>query len=288
MGKIILRWSGVAVAKEGFFHIFVLYKKLSMNKKFIADLPVISNQSIGCGHYMLTVSTRTITPNIKPGQFVEIRIKGADGVMLRRPISIHDFSAENNSLSLLIHKVGKGTEALSGVKVGDMLDVILPLGNGFDLESAGDRPLLVGGGVGVAPLYLLAKALKNRGAEPTILLGAKTINDVLCLEKFREVAPVIIATEDGSEGTKGFVTDCECFKSEELRRFTSVLQCGPTPMMKAVAAKSKAAGVLCYASLENMMACGFGVCLCCVTDTLDGNRRVCSDGPVFNVKELKW
>lgn len=259
-----------------------------MPKKYKSDLTVLSNSRIGDDFFEITLSVDTDGFEVCPGQFVEIRVEGADGVMLRRPISIHDYDESTRSLSLLIHIVGNGTRQLSTLKAGDKLDVVFPLGNGFDLEAAGKRPLLVGGGVGVAPLFLLAKELKKNEASPVFLLGARNSNGLIKRDAYEDICKVDIATEDGSDGVRGFVTNHPDLASDEIKGFTSILQCGPTPMMKAVAARAKEAGVTCFASLENMMACGFGVCLCCVTDTVDGMRRVCADGPVFNVNDLKW
>ncbi len=258
-----------------------------MHKKYKSDLAIVRNDRLSGDFFELVLKVDD-GAEVRPGQFVEIRVQGTDKALLRRPISIHDFDPEGRTMSLLIHIVGRGTECLSSVREGDKLDVVYPLGNGFDLEKAGKRPLLVGGGVGVAPLFLLAKELIKSGAEPVFLLGAKSEKGLIKLSEYEKICRVDIATEDGSCGVKGFVTDHHDLSAEGLRVFTSVLQCGPTPMMKAVASKAKAAGVECYASLENMMACGFGVCLCCVTDTVEGMRRVCADGPVFNVNDLKW
>lgn len=259
-----------------------------MLKKYKSYLTVISNESVGDGYFELTLSADEAGIEVLPGQFVEIKVPGAEGVLLRRPISIHDFDSQAKTMRLLIHAVGNGTRQLQALRTGDKLDIVFPLGNGFPLEKAGKKPLLVGGGVGVAPLFLLAKELKKIGAEPVFLLGARTASGLIKKADYEAVCRVDVATEDGSEGVKGFVTDHEDMSVEGLKQFTSVMQCGPTPMMKAVAAKSVAAGVDCYASLENMMACGIGVCLCCVNETVDGMKRVCADGPVFNVKDLKW
>lgn len=259
-----------------------------MLKKYKSDLMILSNNSIGADFFEIALRVDNDDVEVRPGQFVEIRVPGADGVLLRRPISIHDYDAESKTLSLLVHIVGNGTRQLSTLKAGDKLDVMFPLGNGFDVKAAGQRPLLVGGGVGVAPLLLLAKELKNSGAEPVFLLGARTADGLLKRKDYEAICPVDLATEDGSDGVKGFVTNHPDLASDQIKSFTSVLQCGPTPMMKAVAARAKEASVPCFASLENMMACGFGVCLCCVTDTVNGMRRVCADGPVFNVNDLKW
>lgn len=259
-----------------------------MPKKNLSNLTVLSNSVQGEDFFLLRLKIDDIHPEIRPGQFVEIRIKGADGVLLRRPISIHDYNEDSNIMELLVRKAGNGTKCLARCQSGDKLDVVFPLGNGFDLSMAGERPLLVGGGVGVAPLLMLAKELKKVGATPTFLFGARTSKALLRKDVYQKVANVDVATEDGSEGVKGFVTDHNDLSIEGLKAFSSVMQCGPTPMMKAVAKRAQAAGVPCFASLENMMACGFGVCLCCVTDTVNGNMRVCADGPVFNVNELKW
>lgn len=259
-----------------------------MPRKYKSDLTILSVNRIGTDFFEMTLSVDKDDVDVRSGQFVEIKVNGADGVLLRRPISIHDYDRLSKTMSLLVHIVGNGTRQLATLKAGDKLDVVFPLGNGFDLAAAGARPLLVGGGVGVAPLFFLAKELKKCGAEPVFLLGAKTASGLLKRKDYEGVCRVDIATEDGSEGIKGFVTNHPDLASEQIKGFTSILQCGPTPMMKAVAAKANEAGVECFASLENMMACGFGVCLCCVTDTVNGMKRVCADGPVFNVNDLKW
>lgn len=259
-----------------------------MPRKYKSDLTILSVNRIGTDFFEMTINVDKDGVEIRPGQFVEIKVNGADGVLLRRPISIHDYDSQSKTMSLLVHIVGNGTRQLAMLREGDKLDVVFPLGNGFDLAAAGARPLLVGGGVGVAPLFLLAKELKKCGAEPVFLLGAKTASGLIKREDYEGVCRVDIATEDGSEGIKGFVTNHPDLASEQIKGFTSILQCGPTPMMKAVATKAKESGVKCFASLENMMACGFGVCLCCVTDTVNGMKRVCADGPVFNVNDLKW
>lgn len=259
-----------------------------MQKKCQSDLTVLSNSQLNDSFFLLRLRIDGDRPGIRPGQFVEIRVKDTQGVFLRRPISVHDYNPDAKVLELLVRKVGRGTVALSQSKPGDRVDAIFPLGNGFDLSKAGKTPLLVGGGVGVAPLFYLAKELIREGAKPTFLFGTRTIGDLLRKDDFEKIAQVDITTEDGSAGTRGFVTDHADLSAETICKYSSILQCGPTPMMRAVANKAQDAGVDCYASLENKMACGFGVCLCCVADTANGNMRVCADGPVFNVKELKW
>jgi dihydroorotate dehydrogenase electron transfer subunit len=169
-----------------------------------------------------------------------------------------------------------------------MLNCVLPLGNGFTMqggENALNKLLLVGGGVGVAPLLYLGAQLKEDGMDPMFLLGGRTANDLLMLDEFKKYGRVYVTTEDGSEGEKGFVTNHSLLQQE---RFDMIYTCGPTPMMKAVARYAKEKGIACEASLENLMACGLGACLCCVEKTTEGNLCVCKDGPVFNINRLLW
>jgi dihydroorotate dehydrogenase electron transfer subunit len=167
-----------------------------------------------------------------------------------------------------------------------MLNCLLPLGNGFTMpQSSEERILLVGGGVGVAPLLYMGAQMAKMGCIPTFLLGARTAKDLLMLDIFKSYGRVCVTTEDGSEGEKGFVTNHSLLQNE---RFDRIATCGPTPMMKAVARYSRKAQTECEASLENLMACGLGACLCCVEKTTEGNLCVCKDGPVFNIRKLLW
>lgn len=222
---------------------------------------------------------------IRPGQFVEVRIDDTPGVLLRRPISVHDLDAGCGLLVLLVQRVGKGTAWICSRREGDTMNLLLPLGNGFDVTLSGQHPLLIGGGVGVAPLLLLGKELVRCGVEPTFLLGARTACDLLCLEQFSQTARTLVCTEDGGLGEKGFVTLHPLFTQEQ---FSHIYVCGPKPMMQAVARYARTQGVTCDVSLENGMACGIGACLCCVEDTVEGNVCVCKQGPVFSIDKLKW
>ena len=205
---------------------------------------------------------------------------------MRRPISINYVDRNKNELWLLIATVGDGTCQLAKLQAGDTLNCLLPLGNGFTLpSSANGRILLVGGGVGVAPLLYMGAEMCKQNSEPTFLLGARTSTDLLMLDEFRKYGRVFVTTEDGSEGEKGFVTNHSLLQQE---RFDRISTCGPTPMMKAVARYARQANIECEVSLENLMACGLGACLCCVEKTLDGNLCVCKDGPVFNIRKLLW
>lgn len=235
-------------------------------------------------------------PEMLPGQFAEVRVDGSATTFLRRPISICNVDTKQNELWLLVAVVGDGTRWMATLKPGDKLNCVLPLGNGFTLPypakgapANGDlkSPLLIGGGVGVAPLLYLGAQLKQNGIEPTFLLGARRDTDLLLLDEFSKYGRVLVTTEDGSAGEKGFVTNHSLLMDSE--QFDRIYACGPTPMLKAVARWAKEHETACEVSLEHRMACGIGACLCCVEDTADsGNVCVCKEGPVFNIDRLKW
>jgi dihydroorotate dehydrogenase electron transfer subunit len=170
------------------------------------------------------------------------------------------------------------------LETGDTINAMYPLGNGFETKTKAKSVLLVGGGVGVAPLLYLAKQLNEEGIRPKILLGGRAAGNIIEVENFAKYGDVLVSTEDGSIGEKGFVTQHSVMKESIDKIYT----CGPDPMMQAIAKIAKDKNINCEASLENMMACGFGACLCCVTETTSGNLCVCTDGPVFNTKVLKW
>ncbi len=211
----------------------------------------------------------------RPGQFVNIKL---DGFYLRRPISVCDCSGD--TLTLVYKVVGKGTEAMSKMRDGK-LDILTGLGNGYDLSLSGDKPLLLGGGVGVPPLYLLAKELRKAGKEVTVILGFNTKDEIFYEEEFKALgAKVLVATADGSYGVKGFVTDA--MKDPEYTHFYT---CGPEPMLKAVCKATTTSGQL---SFEERMGCGFGACMGCSCKTLTGNKRICKEGPVMKKEEILW
>ena len=241
-------------------------------KKYLLDLTVRSVERIHERYVLIRLTDEKPLPEMLPGQFVEIRIDGSPTTFLRRPISINYVDKDANELWLL--------------KAGDLLNCLLPLGNGFTMpQKPEERILLVGGGVGVAPLLYMGAEMAEKGCQPTFLLGARTAKDLLMLDEFRKYGRVCITTEDGSEGEKGFVTNHSLLHKEQFDRIAT---CGPTPMMKAVACYARQAETECEASLENLMACGLGACLCCVEKTTDGNLCVCKDGPVFNIHKLLW
>ena len=211
----------------------------------------------------------------KPGGFVNIRL---DGLFLRRPISVYD--SEPGSLTILYKTVGKGTEQMSGMKPGETLDVLTGLGNGYDLSKAGDEPLLLGGGVGVPPLYLLAKQLRAAGKTVRAVLGFNTAEEIFGEEAFRALGcDVTVATADGSYGTKGFVTDAL------PKEYSYFYTCGPEPMLRAVYRAAKTAGQF---SFEERMGCGFGACMGCSCKTITGYKRICREGPVLEKEEIVW
>lgn len=254
--------------------------------KQVKDFIIIDNCKIGEAYCKMRLAPAdgSILPGMLPGQFVEVAVE-TPGVLLRRPISINDVDRQANILTLLVRNAGRGTSALIDMKAGERLNLLLPLGNGFSTDApAGARLILIGGGVGVAPLLYLGKVLKEKGFEPEFLLGARTVADLLSLDDFKAVGKVHVCTEDGSEGVKGFVTAHPCLSEKATRYYC----CGPAPMMKAVAKVARENGVDCEVSLENMMACGLGACLCCVEKTVKGNVCVCTEGPVFNINELTW
>ena len=254
-------------------------------KKYILDLKVKQVEQIHQRYVLIKLTHDNALPEMLPGQFVEMRVDGSPSTFLRRPISINFVDRENNELWLLVATVGDGTKQLAKLKFGDVLNCVLPLGNGFTPAKQGEKVLLVGGGVGVAPLLYMGAEMKRQGIEPTFLLGARTANDLLMLPKFNKYGRAYVTTEDGSMGEKGFVTNHSILNQEHFDRIST---CGPTPMMKAVARYARQNNVDCEASLENLMACGLGACLCCVEKTTEGNLCVCKDGPVFNIKKLLW
>jgi len=255
-------------------------------KKYVLDLSVVSVEQIHERYVLIKLTDVQTLPEMLPGQFVEVRVDGSSSTFLRRPISIHYIDKVNNQLWLLVATVGEGTRWMASLHAGDRLNCVLPLGHGFTMPRQTDEKfLLVGGGVGVAPLLYLGAEIRQMGGEPTFLLGARSAKDLLMLDEFRKYGQVYVTTEDGSAGEKGFVTGHSILSQE---RFSHIASCGPTPMMKAVARYAHQEDIDCEVSLENLMACGLGACLCCVEKTTEGNLCVCKDGPVFNIKKLLW
>ena len=210
-----------------------------------------------------------------PGQFINIKL---DGLFLRRPISVCDVSPD--TVTIIYKVVGKGTEQMSAMQAGETLDILTGLGNGYDTSLSGDCPVLLGGGVGVPPLYLLAKKLIAEGKKVSVVLGFNTASEVFYEEEFASLGcAVTVATADGSKGVKGFVTDAL------PETYSYFYTCGPEPMLKAVYNKTVTSGQM---SFEERMGCGFGACMGCSCKTLTGNKRICKDGPVMRKEEIQF
>ena len=235
---------------------------------------IVENTCLASGVYRMKLKgdTSAITA---PGQFINIQL---DGMFLRRPISVCD--VEGDVLTIIYKTVGKGTAAMSKM-AGGMLDILTGLGNGYDLAAAGEKPVLLGGGVGVPPMYLLAKKLIAAGKNPTVILGFNKRDEIFYEAEFKALGcETLVTTVDGSYGIKGFVTDA--LKQVDYTHFYT---CGPEPMLKAVYKASTTSGQM---SFEERMGCGFGACMGCSCKTLTGYKRICKDGPVMRKEEIKW
>jgi len=260
--------------------------------KYIDDWLVKENIRIN-GHYsFLKLTLNKEIPEILPGQFVQIRVDDSPSTFLRRPISVNFIDRQTNELWLLIELVGDGTRRIAESKPGDLINLVYPLGNGFSLpediftEANTDKKLLlIGGGVGSAPFLYLGAYLFSQKYKPQFLLGAKSHKDLLQIDEFRKYGDVYTSTEDGTYGEKGFVTDHSILETKD---FDYIYVCGPRPMMVAVAKYARQNSIEAEVSLENMMACGVGACLCCVEKTVHGNLCVCTEGPVININTLTW
>ena len=236
---------------------------------------VTENRKIASSVYEMTLSGDTSSVTA-PGQFVNIRL---DGFFLRRPISVCD--CESGTLRLIYKVVGNGTQAMSKLQNSTELDVLTGLGNGYNTGKSGNRPLLLGGGVGVPPMYMLAKKLISEEKDVTVILGFNTENEVFYENEFQALgAKVLVTTADGSKGIKGFVTD-----AMDKVDYTYFYTCGPEPMLKAVYNKSTTSGQF---SFEERMGCGFGACMGCSCKTKYGSKRICKDGPVLEKEEIIW
>ena len=238
------------------------------------QMTVVTNLPLAARVFQLTLTGDALPP-CRPGQFVNLKVENC---FLRRPVSVAD--QEENTLRLIYKAVGRGTELLSRLVPGESLQVLMPLGNGYDLSRAGAAPLLLGGGVGAPPLYLLARRLRQQGLPVSVVLGFNTAGEVFGEADFQALGcEVTVTTVDGSHGCRGFVTDA-------LREnYSFFYACGPLPMLKAVYRKTVTEGQF---SLEERMGCGFGACMGCTCQTAGGPKRVCTEGPVFDKSDLLW
>jgi len=261
---------------------------------------VLSNKNITLNYFKITLDAPEICQDAQPGQFVHIKVTAGSAFLLRRPFSVHD--TEDEKLEILYRVVGKGTDLLSQKGRSEKLDLLGPLGQGFELKENFRKAILVAGGIGVAPLYFLAKRLfnydskvsdqapaKSRRPKITLFLGARTRKQILCAQDFKNLGVTVkIATEDGSWGYKGPVSD---LLAETLLQYSKpdlVFACGPVPMLKKIAQLSRKYRLSSQVSLEQTMGCGIGACMGCVVTSPEGYLRVCKDGPVFNVNQILW
>ena len=252
--------------------------------KKITDFRLIEKKEWAKSTYLLLQSDEPLE-EIKAGQFVQVRVDDAQHTYLRRPISIHDVDYKNRTITLLVQRVGEGSNKIADTELNDTLNIIYPLGNGFTIPEKNQNAILVGGGIGIAPLYYLGKMLKDKGIEPQFLLGGRSKSDLIMLEDFEAVGKVYITTNDGSLGEDGFVTQHSIWKE---KKFDMIYTCGPKPMMMALTKMARENNIDCEVSLENLMACGLGACLCCVENTIEGHVCVCKEGPVININKLLW
>ena len=256
-------------------------------KKTVNDFLLLENKQLNKDNFQLLLQSPLPISDIYPGQFINVEIKDASEIFLRRPFSILDVDYQEQTISLLVKILGRGSKKLTEAHAGLTINAIFPLGKSFTLPDKSDRILLIGGGSGVAPMLFLAKICGLDPANVSVLIGARSASDHIDVSSYRNYGQFYFATEDGSLGEKGYVTNHPVF-SDQLDQFNKIYTCGPDLMMKAIGKTALEKDIFCEVSLENMMACGFGVCLCCVEDTKTGHKCVCTDGPVFNVNDLKW
>lgn len=255
-----------------------------MAKKQIFNAVILENLALSdrYSRLRLQLPEECSSLEVAPGQFVEIKVDDSASTYLRRPISICDYDAKTLQMTLLVRRAGDGTEHLCNQSEGSSINMVGPLGNGFTIPASGANALLAGGGIGVAPLMLLGKKMKEAGVKVAFLLAARTASEILMLDEFRSVGDVAVSTDDGSMGESGYAAENSVLR----KKHDLVCVCGPKPMMLGIARKAKETDSPCEVSLENLMACGLGACLCCVEPTLKGNLRACVEGPVFNTEML--
>ena len=257
------------------------------------NLKIIENKKVTQGFYKMRIEAPYIAKTAHPGQFVEIKCSDGNDPLLRRPLGVHKIL--KNGIEMLYEVVGRGTELLSKKKPGDTIDIIGPLGNGFTLPQIPNPesriPILIAGGIGVAPLLVLAEKITEKKKAPYIIIGAKTKPGILCEKEFKDLGCfVMVSTEDGSKGHKGYATDILKHLLKTINcQASAIYACGPHPMLKAVSQMARLVNVPCQVSLDERMACGVGVCLGCpVKVKTGGYKMVCKDGPVFDAREIVW
>lgn len=269
-----------------------------MNKKALS-IPVYlkgeirENEGLGSIYHRLRIALPQPIGPIIPGQFAMLSIEGTKDILLPRPFSIHNFDKDTDAsqLDFLFKVAGKGTALLASLTVGTHINILAPLGKGFpDPLAGGYKTLIIAGGMGIAPLFPLVLRLKTSPSSVAVLYGAKSMEDLICLPKLLDMGNITIkiATEDGTGGEKGLVTQLLKQEEDKNEAKTIIYACGPEPMLKAVAELARERKVPCWISIERRMACGVGACLSCVVSTTDGYKQVCSDGPIFEAKDIEW
>ena len=257
--------------------------------------PILRNEELGPRLFLMELEARTLARTLVPGQFVHLRLPALEAHILRRPFSVYSWDAQAGTIEIFYQVVGEGTSHMSGLEPGEVCELIGPVGQGWTGVDASQRALIVAGGVGAAPVYMLTRELREKGVKLEVVLGAQSRDTLVSYERYLSLLGedhLYCATDDGSFGREGFCT----LISEELLQtaendkpaFDYVACCGPEPLMKIVAAQAKEAGVVCEVSLERRMACGVGACLSCVVDTTEGKKRACVDGPVFDAQKVVW
>lgn len=258
------------------------------------NAPILVNEEMGCNIWLMTVRAPEIATTARPGQFVHVKVPGMEAHILRRPFGVYAADAEAGTVDMMYQVLGFGTEHMTELAVGDAVEMIGPIGRGWQPPEGCKRALIVAGGVGSAPLYPLAEELTAAGIATDAILGASTIDALVARERYGAVlgCEPACSTDDGTYGRAGF---CTPLVEEALAAaaaagapYDYVACCGPEPLMKIVAGMADAAGVFCEVSMERRMACGVGACLSCVVDTTAGKRRACVDGPVFCASEVVW
>lgn len=260
----------------------------------IEKVSVLSNEQTAPGVWVITLAAPQTARTVQPGQFVHLRLPALEAHILRRPFSVYGVILSHGAIEIMYQMVGAGTDYLTTVRFGEELDLIGPLGHGWQPPHDVKRALLVSGGLGAAPLALLADMLTRNAATVDVVMGAPNAERLVCRERIEDLCSAggcsmraDVATDDGSEGVKGFSTEVSEKKLAE-GHYDYVATCGPEPMQRIVASQAARHGVFCEVSLERRMACGIGVCLSCVVQTRTGLRRSCVDGPVFNAREVCW
>jgi dihydroorotate dehydrogenase electron transfer subunit len=258
-----------------------------MSLKEVQNLVVAENIPLNATNFLIRLVSDKPLPKFVPGQFVNVEIKNSNEIFLRRPFSVFEIDYSKNILSLIVKILGRGSKKLTEVKTGESASIIFPLGKGFTFPNKNESIMLIGGGSGVAPMLYLAKESGLNPDNVHLILGAKSSEDHINIDNYRQFGNFYFTTEDGSLGERGFVTQHSVFQNK-LNTVDKIYACGPDAMMKAIAREAKKSNIFCEVSLENLMACGFGVCLCCIEPTVRGNLCVCTEGPVFNINDLKW